>query len=423
VVIVMRRGVLGGLASALGVVRGVVLGVVFGVVLAACPARPTPLPPVLADPIGSSDGDLITALITELQDDVLSSYERDDPPEHEAGVISPEIGGARIGVGPGDVLVTGMLDPAGSRWPLRLMPDTRAEVRSKRLETHLASDLSAAWVADELSWRIPMCGRTAVIPLRITMLYARDGDRWVQVFEHMSFGHAPVPRGDDELYGARMPSRTIGSSDFIDELSGAMSPLLSLSKNRNHALASGPEVMLLGPEVRDEWHGPDVLAASLLAGPARTIEDRRIGVVGRNLASATIAYWIGNVVADLPPRPGIPGGKVRLRTTFVFERRRFITHDVSESDDPATKARREEERRRLESRSCAEDSTGCKWVIVQGHVSAPIGDQDLATRVFGTALLSSKLESGEPLQLTCDDGSRPLSLEPSQLPGRATHTP
>lgn len=403
--------------------RGLVPALVL--VLGACPAR-TPAPrPVLADPVGGSDGDLVTALVTELQDDVLSSYERDDPPEHEAGVIPREIGGARIGVGPGDVLVTGQLDPVASRWPLRLDPDTRAEVRSKRLETHLAKDLSAAWVADELSWRIPMCGRTAVVPLRITMLYARDGDRWVQVFEHMSFGHAPVPRGGKELYGARMPSRSIGSSDFVDELSGAMSPLLSLSKNRNIALASGPEVMLLGPDVRDEWHGPDVLAANLLAGPARTIEDRRIGFVGRSLETATIAYWVGNVVADLPARPGIAAGKVRLRTTFVFERRRFVTHEVSPDDerDPAAKARREEERRRVEARSCAEDATGCKWVIVQGHVSSPIGDQDLATRVFGTALLSSKLESGEPLQLTCDDGSRPFNLEPVQLPGRATHTP
>jgi hypothetical protein len=43
--------------------------------------------------------------------------------------------------------------------------------------------------------------------------------------------------------------------------------------------------------------------------------------------------------------------------------------------------------------------------MVQAHVSQPIGDQDLATRVFGTALTSTALESGEPLKVTCDDGS------------------
>jgi len=61
----------------------------------------------------------------------------------------------------------------------------------------------------------------------------------------------------------------------------------------------------------------------------------------------------------------VKGGKVRLRGTFVFEKR------------------------------------AGKWLVVQAHVSKPIDDIDLAQRVFGTALVSEK-----PLQITCDDGSR-----------------
>ena len=48
-------------------------------------------------------------------------------------------------------------------------------------------------------------------------------------------------------------------------------------------------------------------------------------------------------------------------------------------------------------------------VLWLGHVSEPIGDSELAAFVFGTALLSPNLESGEPLKLTCDDGSTAIS--------------
>jgi hypothetical protein len=145
-----------------------------------------------------------------------------------------------------------------------------------------------------------------------------------------------------------------------------------------------------------EWHGMDVLAAKLAAGPMKLVEDRRIGYVGRSFQTATIAYWIGNVVADLPAQPGIGAGKARMRTTFVFEKRRFVK---------ATSDKSEAELRKLETTSCAENRTDCKWVLVQGHVRQPIGDQDLAARVFGTALLTPNLESGEALRVTCDDGA------------------
>jgi hypothetical protein len=359
--------------------------------LAGCPGGRSRNGGKLADPVSSNEGNIGGSITTELQNDVLTSYERDEAPDVDTGMIPADIGGARIGVGPGDVLIASEMARAPSRWPLRV--DAPTSVASKRLETHLSRDGSAAWVFDEVSWRIATCGRIAVIPLRITMLYARDGDRWVPIFEHMSFGHAPTPRLGD-LYGVRMPSKSVASSDFVDELSSSMSPMLSLQPQAAGArVATGPEAILVGPDVTDEWHGLDLASAKLAAGPMKTVEDRRIGYVGRSLSQATVAYWIGNVVADLPARPGVGAGKARMRVTFVFERRRAVNNN-----DGAT----ESERKRREATSCAEDSKDCHWVMVQGHVSQPIGDSELATQVFGTALLSGNLESGEPLELACE---------------------
>ncbi|MGE0868724.1 MAG: hypothetical protein AB7P03_09185 [Kofleriaceae bacterium] len=366
------------------------------VALAACGRAATSGPAALADPIGDDD-DVKDTITRELQDDVLASYERDDPPDVDTGMIAAAIGAARIGVGPGDVLVADELHRAPSRWPLRIERDLPNEVRSKRLETHLAQDQSAAWVFDELSWRIHMCGRIAVIPLRLTALYARDGDRWVQVVEHVSFASAPAPRRDGELFGKTVPPGSIpGSGDLRDELSRVVSPLFSSAPRNPNAIASGPEAVLLGPEIESEWHGIDLLSAKL---PAAKFEERRIGTIGRSLASSTIAYWVGNIIAHVPARPGVAGGNARLRVTFVFEHRRLVEHDVSDGEEPAAKAAAPE------TKSCAVDPEGCRWVLVQGHVSQPIGDQDLALKVFGTALMSSNLETGEPLRLTCDDGA------------------
>lgn len=361
--------------------------------LAACPGRNKSSTAPLADPVSSSDGNVVAGMLAELQDDVLTAYDRDEPPDVETGMVPPQIGGARIGVGPGDVLIAAELERAPSRWPLRIDRETPTLVRSKRLELHLAQDLSAAWVSDELSWRLELCGRTATIPLRVTMLYARDGDRWVQVFEHLSFGHAPAPHRDGQLYGATIPAAVV-TGDLRDELSRVAAPLLFNQLSRDPSvIATGPEAMLLGPDITAEWHGADVLRAQLVPGRL-SAEDRRIGTVGRSPGTSTIAYWIGNVVADLPARPGVGAGKARLRATFVFEKRRV--QNAKDKVDP---------------RSCSAAPEGCRWVMVQAHVSQPIGDQDLATRVFGTALTSTALESGESLKITCDDGSPPVRVQ------------
>ena len=347
------------------------------VVLAGCPrGGPKTTPSNDQTIVTDSDTERRQRLVAELQDEQLAGYERDELPEVETMMIPPEVGPARIGVGPGDVLYgDDVRRLAWSRWPLQLEPGTKTIVRSKNLQIHLSHDkqVTAAWISDELSWRITMCGRTAVIPLRLTALYAHDGDRWVQVFEHLSFGRIPAPTFDGKLRGAAIREAVVDRG-LSDDLSRQLNALLSADATRvKLSVAPGKSddptqpapTFLLGPDPDGEWSGSKVVSARLIDGKV-TLDERRVGVVASGRPDkATIAYWVGNIVADLKSHPGTPASKVLLRGTFVFERR----------DD--------------------------KWVVVQGHVSQPIDDIDLATYVYGTALIWEK-----PLQITCEDGSR-----------------
>jgi hypothetical protein len=348
------------------------------IVLAACPRGPAK-GPTSGDPTMVADTDLQRRqrLIAELQDEILASYERDEPPEVETMMVAPEIGPARIGVGPGDVLYgADVRRMAWSRWPLQLVPGTDARVRSKALRIYLSHDkhVTAAWMSDELSWRIKLCGRTAVVPLRMTALYAHDGDRWVQVFEHLSFGRMPMPTADGALRGAPIQEAVVDRA-LSDDLSRVLQALLSGQANRvKLSVATGTAddptkpapTFLLGPDPAAEWVGREGVAPMRLVEGKVTLDQRRVGIVTTGRADkAPIAYWVGNLVADLERHPGTPASKVLLRGTFIFERR----------DD--------------------------KWVIVQGHISQPTDDIDLASYVYGTALISEK-----PLEVTCDDGRR-----------------
>jgi hypothetical protein len=359
--------------------------------LAACStpkAKPAVVPDVTV-PVTDTEAERRQRMVAELEDDILSSYERDELPDLDTDMIDPRIGPARIGVGPGDVLFgSEVADRASSRWPLRVDKSLKTTVRSKRLDIHLSSDrqASAAWTSDELSWRITFCGRTAVIPLRITALYAHDGDRWVQVLEHLSLGRQPASSADGSLVGRPMADAII-DHNLNDELDHEIIALFSQQSDRVRALVSlDPEhraeddprqpapSFLLAPDPDSEWHGDDDVARIQFAdGKLVRIQDRRVGVIGLSVAKATVAYMVANLVVQLQT------GMVLLRGTFVFEKR----------DD--------------------------KWIIVQGHVSEPISDYELASRVFGTALESVNLESGEALRLTCDDGSTPRA---APLPGR-----
>ena len=360
------------------------------IALAACGSPPPPPKrPDLPPSFGESDEVRRKRLASDVEDDILSSYERDELPDIDTPLIPPNVGPARIGAGPGDVLFGDEVrQRSSSRWPLFVSPSIKTLARSKHLDVHLATDANrqvpAAWLSDEISWRIDVCGHTATIPLRLTALYAHDGDRWVQVFEHLSFARLPQPypaletNGPNELRGSPMTKKgenSIADRRLADELSGVLQALFSRNANRIAGVVSvDPQhlaeddvrlpapTLVLPPDPDGEWHGDQDVArlASLVDGTLRA-EDRRVGTIGPSVAKSTVAYWVGNFVADLSARPGIPAGKVRLRGTFVFEKR------------------------------------SGHWVVVQGHLSEPIDDWALASFVFGTSLLSEK-----PLQLSCE---------------------
>jgi hypothetical protein len=340
---------------------------------AACGSAPRRKLPPLADQVATGDRDPDKALLAELQTDVLDGYGRDEPPELETEVL-PVVGAARIGVGPGDVMVEQEqeLSNASSRWPLMIGADTKTSVHSKRLEMHLSTDWSAAWITDEVSWRIELCGRTLVIPLRLTAMYGRDGDRWVLAMEHLSTG-APSPdlglaptTGSDRLVGRSIPAAAV-SPELAVALTEAMAQVLRSPIPASPLVSIGPEAALIGPQWAQEWRGPDLLSQTLVPG-ALAIEEGRSGVVGRSVAEATVAYWVGTLVAT-----SVTSVRTRLRATFVFERRADLATGVPEvaSVPPGTKAAQR---------------PPAQWVVVQGHVSAPVDDEMLARGTVGSAL-------------------------------------
>lgn len=328
-------------------------------------------------------------MVGEIQDDILASYERDDASDIDTAFIDTKVGPARIGVGPGDVLVGEDVGRrASSRWPLFVEQGTSTEVRSKRLDIHLSSDrlVGAAWMSDEVSWRVMLCGRTAAIPLRITALFAHDGDRWVRVIEHVSFGNVPSPT--PELYGLPI-APAVADPSVARAVAQALAPVLSRDtaavssvvwldrqQTAEEDLRKPSPTMLISPDPDGEWHGTDDVGRAQLVDGALELEGVRIGTIGPNPARATVAYAVGNIVATLADRPGSEGGKVRLRGSFVFEKR---------ADKHTTAI------------DCGNSKNACKWYLIQGHVSRPIDDSSLASMVFGTALLSEK-----PLQIMCD---------------------
>lgn len=319
------------------------------VAAASCGSPPRRTPPPLADQVGTGAREQGVQAREELRAEILDAYQRDEPPELNLALL-PEVGPARIGAGPGDFLVDRELDNAGSRWPLTLDAETPSEARSKVLQLHAAADGSAAWMFDEVSWRITVCERVLVIPLRVTALYARDGDRWVYAVEHVSWG-APASLAEPVL-GRNVPS-SAATSELATALEAAISPLLANPIPPSTSYASAGEAVLIGPTWGQEWHGAEIAGQALSAGPL-AVEDARVGVIGRDATRATVAYWVGNLRSTQRPQ-------ARLRSTFVLERRLG------------------------------------QWVVVQGHVSAPIDDEHLAAMTLGSAK-----EQLNPLRAKCD---------------------
>lgn len=239
-------------------------------------------PPSLLDIDTGVQGDPRAVMQKEVIAELLESYVRDEPPEHGLSMLGV-VDAARIGVGPGDVLVGAELDRAPSRWPLLVTEGVMA--RSKAPLVQLSADASAAWVADEISWRVTLCNRVSVVPLRYTALYGRDADRWVLVVEHLSYGNEPSAELDGTPRGRTMTGATI-SRGLADALSRELAPLWQ-GATPPHLDTSGAAIAL-GPRWGEERRGRAVAGWTLQDLPLQ-VESRRIGVVGRDVERATVA--------------------------------------------------------------------------------------------------------------------------------------
>ena len=175
---------------------------------------------------------------------------------------------------------------------------------------------------------------------------AIGGPRWSSTCRT---GASPRPTIRRTSARGSTPARPIPAiSTAVD---GVIAPLLAVA--RPVELALSPEAFALGPDVWDELR-TDELGVKSLWPEDVAIEQRRVGVVERS-GKATIAYWVGTLLGAHDGGPPI-----RLRATFVFERR------------------------------------GKDWTIAQAHVSLPTDDPALANAAFGGALAGLN-----PLRVTC----------------------
>jgi hypothetical protein len=323
-----------------------------------------------SDPYPGREQSLRGLLLRDLEIEVLDGY---DLPTFETAVpataVSSRVGAVHIGVGPDD-LTAGTLTSV-DRWPLLPVDELgeRLDVaESKRLEMHLAADFSAAWTFDEISYRIPGClGRDGaykqvVIPLRMTQLYVRDGERWVPVLEHVSYPQrtAALVDGARGLRGKKMRNGRDPRPQVNEPLQlavHAVEPAFT-PEQRAEAFSSAEDALALWPDPNDELRRTAVVHGASLAAVF-------------DATKVTVESWRVGMSPDTTG--GVGGGTVAwVATTLRLDGRRA----AGDTTEPAPL--------RLRATFILELRDG-HWQIVQSHVSAPIDDDALLRSVLGSA--------------------------------------
>jgi hypothetical protein len=333
--------------------------------LAGCPkpttgAKATPV----GDPFSGESSDETAVLRHELESEVRESYERDEVSTTEdwQDVLDPSLGIVRFGVRPGDeqVVTKGATPPR--RLPLRIVASDdgagacEETLRSNDLRVYLSPDASTAWVTDELTACVPACGKQALLPLRLSAVYVRGGDRWVLAVEHLSYPQPAaslIARGDDHATAIdSFVSRRASAPDLANLVPSAIAE--TVPADRESTFATDGQALAWWPDPAHELRG-----AAISGGPSLTdafdaasitTEGARLGI-GPQTGPGAIAWWAGMILVKA--RTGLGGENnevpLRLRGTFVMRR------------DPD------------------------RWRIVQSHVSAPIDDQTLAHEIAADA--------------------------------------
>jgi hypothetical protein len=201
-----------------------------------------------------------------------------------------------------------------------------------------------------------------VIPLRLTQVYVRDGERWVLVLEHLSY-----PQRTGDLVDSGGPVAGVKLRNGRDPRPEVDDPLQVV----NHAFDPG-----LTQAQRAQYFATD--DESLAMYPDPNDELRRIAVVdGASLGEAfdakrvKLESWRIGMSQD--PTGGVGGGSVAWMAATLRVDATRVVDDKTETVPM-----------RLRGTFVLEKRDG-QWLIVQTHISAPIEDDALLEHVLGSA--------------------------------------
>ena len=190
----------------------------------------------------------------------------------------------------------------------RLFGDAEIELVSKELEVHLARDGTAAWIADDLSYRVLSGRRRAFLPLRETALYERREGRWRLLGEALSY-----PIHDPALAASGLWKLT-ASTGLGEEGDLVKRRIIAVLTGDDSAVSLEDDALVIGP-ADERAHGREVgkIATPASFFPARgAIEPTGIRVALAR--SGTVAWAAATFV--------FAGAKTTsARASFVLEKR------------------------------------------------------------------------------------------------------
>lgn len=293
-------------------------GVAVVVAVVGCVSgRPSP-PPTLVDPSGAeASDDGVGWLTRELELEVLASYDRLAlDAAAAAAVIDPGVGLTAIGVGPDELGVGGALR---ARWPVSTVDGQPVTVVSRALELHLSADRTVGWTFDALSLHLPVCGRTATVPLRAAQIYVRDSERWTLVSEHLGYAQA-MGRWLDAASGPTGPAmpRAVEQQPESAAALEALASAFAVDADRVATWDGGPGALAVWPDPLQVLRGGAVRTGPSLAD---ALDASALGPEGTRLVLGPTRQ-VAIVATTLLARAERAAGPVdvRLRATAVVER-------------------------------------------------------------------------------------------------------
>ena len=236
----------------------------------------------------------------------------------------------------------------------RLYRNRSPVMLSKNLDRHLTKDQSIGWTYDEVSYRLYVGNKRAAVPIRQTLVLARDVDRWVIVSEHQSYAMnireaQNLAFTKDLLEAKRFKTAIhVSKNDSKDVLA-----LVSKAHNGGLALediSNSPEAktLVLWPGPLNEFWGEEILSAPGLAEQLDQDVTIKIKDVYLNQSKSKNQVWgIINLVAIASK--GANSYQLGLRGSYFFERK----------------------------------GQGAKWKLMQAHIAIPVEEHLLSKILFG----------------------------------------